>query len=81
MSDSLILPWARYGEGWSWLECIDWYLQVLIRIDKQQQIMKVLTGIHLRFKQAQPKMCHSPKVEGGVENFQAFIFTLNCHIF
>ena len=23
---------------------------------------------HLHFKQAQPKMCHSPKVEDGVEN-------------
>ena len=23
---------------------------------------------HLRFKQAQPKMCHSQKVEDGVEN-------------
>ena len=23
---------------------------------------------HLRFKPAQPKMCHSPKVEDGVEN-------------
>ena len=25
-------------------------------------------NIHLRFKQAQPKMCHSPKVEDKVEN-------------
>ena len=23
---------------------------------------------HLRFKQAQPKMCHSPKVEDGIKN-------------
>ena len=23
---------------------------------------------HLRFKHAQPKMCHSPKVENGVDN-------------
>ena len=23
---------------------------------------------HLRFKQAQPKMCHPPKVEDGLEN-------------
>ena len=26
-----------------------------------------LDGRHLCFKQAQPKMCHSPKVDDGVE--------------
>ena len=35
-------------------------------------------GQHLRFKQAQPKMCHSPKVEDGVENK---FFTSWTHIF
>ena len=25
-------------------------------------------SVHLRFKQAQPKMCRSPKVENGFEN-------------
>ena len=28
--------------------------------------------LHLRFKQAQPKMCTSPKVENGVENIFFF---------
>ena len=27
-----------------------------------------LSRLHLRFKHAQPKICHSPKVEDGVEN-------------
>ena len=27
---------------------------------------------HLRFKHAQPKMCHSPKVENGVDIFFLF---------
>ena len=45
---------------------------------------------HLRFKQAQPKMCHSPKAEVGVEIYfcpfrdPCFGFfcwkTLNCHL-
>jgi hypothetical protein len=25
--------------------------------------------VHLRFKQAQPKMCCTPKVDGGVEKY------------
>ena len=29
---------------------------------------KKLLKHHLRFKQAQPKMCHSPKVGNGVDN-------------
>ena len=32
-----------------------------------RQAMQALRE-HLRFKQAQPKMCHSPKVEDGYEN-------------
>ena len=28
-----------------------------------------LVYIHLCFKQAQPKMCHSPKVDDGVDSF------------
>ena len=34
---------------------------------------------HLRFKQAQPKMCHSPKVEDKVENqlFTSWTNTFN----
>ena len=35
------------------------------------------TAGHLRFKQAQPKMCHSPKVEDGVEKK---FFTSRIHI-
>ena len=45
--------------------------------------------VHLCFKHAQPKMCHSPKVENGFDNlffllwskFLAFYYwrTLNCH--
>ena len=45
---------------------------------------------HLCFKHAQPKMCHSPKVEIGVDNFffssvihilgHFFKRTLNCHL-
>ena len=38
-------------------------------------------GGHLRFKHAQPNMCHSPKVEDGVENklFSSYLgeFLLN----
>ena len=44
---------------------------------------------HLCFKQAQPNMFHSPKIENGVETWlysllgQVFLFlfilTLNCH--
>ena len=46
---------------------------------------------HLRFKPAPPKMCHSPKVEDGVENCffssgthifgQFFLRSLKCHKF
>ena len=34
---------------------------------------------HLRFKQAQTKMCHSPKVEDRIERF--FSFSSWTHIF
>ena len=40
---------------------------------------RVLTIIgHLCFKQAQPKMCHSPKVDEGVDHF---FFKLLEHLF
>ena len=32
---------------------------------------------HLRFKQAQPKMCHLPKIEDGVDNnFCSFLTSI-----
>ena len=34
--------------------------------------------LHLRFKQAQPKICHSHKVEDGVENY--FFFFLDPYV-
>ena len=36
-------------------------------LEKEHKVAR-LVQFHLRFKQAQPKMCHSPKVEDGVEN-------------
>ena len=40
--------------------------------EEQLRLLKLQAGQrvtdHLRFKQAQPKMCHSPKVEDVVEN-------------
>ena len=32
-------------------------------------IYDMIVILHLCFKQAQPKMCHSPKVDDGVEFF------------
>ena len=32
----------------------------------------VAVAVHLRFKHAQPKMCHSPKVDDGVEIYFLF---------
>ena len=40
-------------------------------------IMSCLIG-HLHFKHAQPKICHSPKVENGVDNL---FFSSKIHIF
>ena len=42
---------------------------------------KVVAGVkyihHLCFKQAQPKMCHSPKVDDGVDIYNFFFYLEN----
>ena len=49
---------------------------------KSNKLMNLATIVavsaHLCFKQAQPKMCHSPKVDDGVD---IFLFLLLEHLF
>ena len=41
----------------------------LRKLAQRAGIFAAKRAIHLCFKQAQPKMCHSPKVDDGVDIF------------
>ena len=49
-----------------------WKMKNKMKVNEEKQIARMKAKsqieIHLRFKHAQPKMCHSPKVENGVDN-------------